>query len=206
MTTDLMGRKIVDYEARRSARRLGGSLLEPQTRQTLRRFRPVLESHLGEILDDFAEYVAAWPECRALLDNEQGMTCLQRTQGRHWLALFNGVLDHSFFLEASRIGQAHERVGLEPRWYMGAYCHAMNRIIALAVETYRDDPARLASTVQAINRVVELDMELAVSVYNDTAKAKTAAQLNAEACGDDAGIVGFEPLRPVESDPADEPD
>ncbi len=197
----LMERKIVSYNAGRTKKRLGPVSLDEKTRTTLKAFRPILESHLGKIVSDFRDYVISWPECRALLENESGMTCLQRTQGRHWLSLFAGDLDDSYFAQASRIGQAHERVGLEPRWYMGAYCHVMNKIVQLAVDTYREEPAHLAETVRAINRVVELDMEFAISVYNDSAKARTAARLNAAACGEARNkIVGVEPLREVETE------
>lgn len=201
MTKRLTERKIVDYSAKRTAKRVDSEWLDEATRATLRAFRPILARNMGAIVSDFEVYVRAWPECRALLENEQGIACLQRSQGRHWLCLFNGELDESYFAEASRIGRAHERVGLEPRWYLGAYCHVLNKIVQLAVDTFREDPARLAATVQAINRVVELDMDLAISVYDDSAKARAAARMNALACGEaEPKVIGAEPLRAVESE------
>lgn len=202
MPKKLSERKIVDYSAERVARRVEPRLLDETSRRFLKDFRPVLEANLDNVLSDFDSYVASWPECRALVGNEDGMTCLRRTQGQHWLSLFAGELDESYFNETSRIGRAHERAGLEPRWYLAAYCHVLKRIVELAVETHRSDPARLAATVQAINRVVELDMELAVTVYNDSAKARTANALNVEALGgpEGAGRAGFEPLRALDED------
>jgi len=201
MTKDLIERKIVDYSAQRVARRAEPGKIDAETRASLRAFRPVLEANLSKVLGDFDAYVASWPECRALIENEQGMTCLRRTQGQHWLSLFAGDLNDSYFNETSRIGRAHERVGLEPRWYMGAYCHVLKRIVELAIETYQGEPARLAAIVQAINRVVELDMELAVAVYNDSAKAREANTRNVEACsGTESAQPGFEPLRALDED------
>lgn len=203
MSKDLMERKIVDYAARRAARRVEPRLVDEATWRVLREFRPVLEANLDKVLSDFDAYVASWPECQALVENEHGMTCLRRTQGQHWLSLLAGKLDDSYFNETSRIGRAHERAGLEPRWYMGAYCHVLKRIVELAIETYRSDPGRLAATVQALNRVVELDMDLAVTVHNDSAKARVANARNVEACGgpEGAAMAGFEPLGLIDEEP-----
>ncbi len=201
MAGNMKARKIVDYETRRTAARLSPDLIDERTRATLRRFRPVLEDHLSEIVSDFQAYVDRYPECREMFESEQGRACITRTQGRHWLALFDGTFDESYFGQATRIGQAHERAGLEPRWYMGAYCHVMNQIVQLAVETYQDEPAELAATVQAITRVVEIDMDLAIAVYNDSRKTREAAALNARATnGDGPRIVGLEPLRAIQTD------
>ena len=201
MASSLKQRKIVDYEARRAQARLSPRLIDKQTRATLRAFRATFESRLGDIVSDFQAYVDRYPECRALFESEQGRSCITGTQGRHWLALFDGALDDSYFAQAARIGQAHERAGLEPRWYMGAYCHVLNRIVQLAVETYQDDPARLAATVQAITRVVEIDMDLAIAVYDDSRKAREAAAHNADAAGTpEPAPAGVEPLRVVDSD------
>jgi hypothetical protein len=201
MSSSLKQRKIVDYETRRAQARLSPRVIDKRTRATLHDFRPTLEARLGEIVNDFQAYVDRYPECRELFESEQGRSCITGTQGRHWLALFDGAFDDSYFAQVTRIGQAHERAGLEPRWYMGAYCHVLNRIVQLAVETYEDDPARLAATVQAITRVVEIDMDLAIAVYDDSRKAREAAAHNASAAGaPDHAPADVEPLRVVDND------
>ena len=81
---------------------------------------------------------------------------------------------------------------------MGAYCHVLNQIVQLAVETHQDDPARLAETVQAITRVVEIDMDLAIAVYDDSRKAREAASRNARAATPGPAAAGVEPLRVLE--------
>jgi hypothetical protein len=201
MASGLKQRKIVDYEARRAQARLSPRVIDKRTQATLRAFRPTLEARLSEIVSDFQAYVDRYPECRALFESEQGRNCITGTQGRHWLALFDGAFDDSYFAQATRIGQAHERAGLEPRWYMGAYCHVLNQIVQLAVETYQDDPARLAATVQAITRVVEIDMDLAIAVYDDSRKAREARAHNAQAATTpEPALAGVAPLRVVDND------
>src|SRR3546814_15642092 len=67
---------------------------------------------------------------------------------------------------ARAIGEAHRRIGLEPRWYIGGYNLILNRLTDIAIREYRWRPQRLIGTLQAIQRALMLDMDLAISVYN----------------------------------------
>ena len=57
---------------------------------------------------------------------------------------FHDTHHQSALLEhvARRIGEAHERVGLEPRWYLGAYGIYLSFITPLIRDAYRDEAER----------------------------------------------------------------
>jgi hypothetical protein len=140
--------------------------LDAKTRAVLAEFRPVLAAHLDGIVAEFLAYATAWPEMRAMAGSPQAMQCFREAQGRHLMNLFSGAFDEGYFARVSRMGQAHERAGLEPRWYLGAYGHALKQLVELAVETCGHDVTRLLALVSAINRVVELDMACAVATLD----------------------------------------
>jgi hypothetical protein len=73
------------------------------------------------------------------------------------------------------MGQAHEKAGLEPRWYLGAYGHVLKIMVELAIEHCGGDAARLLATVSAINRVVEIDMASAVATIDENAQPSAVA-------------------------------
>lgn len=148
--------------------------LDDKARVVLEEFRPVVEAHLDDILADFVEYVSAWPEMRAVTGSAEGAACLREAQGQHLINLFSGEFDGGYFARVSRMGQAHEKAGLEPRWYLGAYGHMLKRLVELAIEACGEDSQRLLATVSAINRVVEIDMACAVATLNETPNAPTA--------------------------------
>ena len=81
--------------------------------------------------------------------------------------LFSCQFDEGYFARISRMGQAHEKAGLEPRWYLGAYGHMLKILVELAIEHCGDDAARLLATVNAINQVVEIDMASAVATIDE---------------------------------------
>lgn len=137
--------------------------LDTESRALLATFRPVVAEHLDDLVADFLEYLGAWPEMRPLMQSADGVACLREAQGRHLLNLFSGTFDEGYFARVGRMGAAHERVGLEPRWYLGAYGHMLKRLVELAVEYCGADAEHLLGTVSVINRVVEIDMAFAVA-------------------------------------------
>ena len=149
--------------------------LDAGTRQLLAEFRPVVEQRIDDVIAEFLQYVSAWPEMRLLTQSAEGIACLRREQGRHLLNLFSCQFDSGYFARVSRMGQAHEKAGLEPRWYLGAYGHVLKILVELAIEHCGDDAARLLATVSAINRVVEIDMASAVATIDETAPPAAAS-------------------------------
>jgi methyl-accepting chemotaxis protein len=65
------------------------------------------------------------------------------------------------------IGRVHHKIGLEPRWYIGGYTYVLNRLVALAIRTHRWSPKKLAALIAAVNASVMLDMDIAISVYQE---------------------------------------
>ena len=75
-----------------------------------------------------------------------------------------------------RIGQAHARIGLSPRWYLHAYCMIGNEIVALVQEKLRWKSPRATRLIQSANKAIFLDMDLALSVYFGEAQRMLAAE------------------------------
>jgi methyl-accepting chemotaxis protein len=65
------------------------------------------------------------------------------------------------------IGLIHNKIGLEPRWYIGGYNFVLAELTALAVKAGRWNATRLTDLLVAINAAVMLDMDIAISVYQE---------------------------------------
>ena len=108
--------------------------------------------------------MAANPDTRAMLSGVS-LDHLKSAQGRHWTSLFAGTFDEAQLDRTVAIGTTHQRIGLEPRWYIGGYALAMTELMTAAVDRYRWQPAKLKSVLRAIVQTVCLDMDLAISCY-----------------------------------------
>ncbi|MEI6986762.1 MAG: globin-coupled sensor protein, partial [Rhodospirillaceae bacterium] len=142
--------------------------IDERTRAALREFCLVLTPKIDPILDEFYAYLRSVPALAVYLGKPNQVAHARMMQKQHWLRnVFTGTFDDAYMAQVRMIGESHQRIGMEPQWYTGAYCFTLNKLVELAAVTYRRKPERLAEVIQAINKAVFLDMELAVSVYID---------------------------------------
>ncbi|HLB79979.1 MAG TPA: globin-coupled sensor protein [Dongiaceae bacterium] len=165
--------------------------IDDSTTAALRDFRPGLEKNLKAVLDKFYDHVGRYPQLVDLFGGRANMDRARQAQNDHWLALFEGRFDSAYVERVRRIGKAHERKNLEPRWYIGGYCFALNELVALAVQTYRKKPDKLVACLHAINKVVLLDMDFAISIYIEEGKITAQNKLNELAKNFEGSVKGI---------------
>ncbi len=139
--------------------------IDAGTGELLREIWQVVEPALPEILEGFYQHVTREPQLARMIGND--IPRLKAAQGSHWSRLFNGRFDHDYMQGVRTIGLIHNKIGLEPRWYIGGYNFVLGRLAALAVRRYRWKPDRLSAVLTALNSAVMLDIEIAISVYQE---------------------------------------
>jgi len=148
------------------------------TRDALVAFRPVLEANVQKILGAFYDHIMRQPELAAKFAGQHVVDHARSAQAQHWLSIFEGRFDEADVERVRRIGKTHERIGLEPRWYIGGYALAMNQLVSLAIRHYRDQPEQLEACLHAINKALYFDMDMAISVYIEESHANFRNQLD----------------------------
>ena len=147
------------------ARRLRFAGIDQDTSATLREVWSVIEPALPEVLKRFYGHVRSEPELAALVGSRA--TDLASAQSRHWGRVFSGRFDDDYARSVKAIGMAHHRIGLEPRWYIAAYQYVMNELVVLMVKKAGLRQTRLQKWLVATNKAVMLDMDFAISVYQE---------------------------------------
>lgn len=131
----------------------------------------IVEPHLDRLLDGFYSHVTKHPNLKALLGDPDNILRLKSAQRQHWQVLFSGVLDEEYFQRVVRIGEAHHRIGLEPRWYIAGYCHVQSHLLQALAQHYKRNTHALIAAVDSVIKIIFLDMELAISLYYESMKA-----------------------------------
>jgi methyl-accepting chemotaxis protein len=139
--------------------------IDAKTSELLREFWRVVQPNMQPILDGFYRHVMSEPKLAQLIGNEASR--LKKTQESHWARLFDGRFDETYMKGVRQIGLIHNKIGLEPRWYIGGYNYVLSELCDLAVKTNRWHTAHLAAVLRAINAAVLLDMDIAISVYQE---------------------------------------
>ena len=137
----------------------------PGTTEVLREFWKIVEPELPVILEGFYRHVASEPHLKALVGDK--IPQLKQAQTAHWRHLFAGKFDAEYYKSVHAIGLIHHRTGLEPRWYIGGYAYVLDRLCDLAIRAHRWSPEKLRTTMAAVNAGVHLDMDIAISVYQE---------------------------------------
>jgi methyl-accepting chemotaxis protein len=160
-----MERAIMENTRDDSTVRLDFLCIGPDSRRLLAAFWPVAEAALPAVLEGFYKHVTGAPHLSKLIGND--IPRLKKAQGSHWERLLSGRFDDAYFASVRTIGLVHNKIGLEPRWYIGGYSFVLNQLAALITRTYRWSPAKMRATLAAVNSAVMLDMDIAISVYQD---------------------------------------
>ncbi len=151
--------------------------IDERTGVALREFWTAVEPELPRVLDGFYRHLATLGQLAGMVGRQ--VPRLKQAQTTHWRRLFAGGFDDEYFASVRTIGLVHNRVGLEPSWYIGGYAFVMTELLALAVRASRWRGAHLAYLLGAINRAVMLDMVVAIAVYQEAMLADRARRVNA---------------------------
>ena len=131
---------------------------------TLRATAPLIETNMEAILGGFYKHMGGFDEVKALVAGHSPEH-LKQAQRKHWQALFSGKFDETYQQRARSVGQAHERIGLKPSWYIGGYTFILTRMVDAVLSKHRRSPDTAAETLRALIKAVMLDMDIAISVY-----------------------------------------
>ncbi len=137
--------------------------LDEPTKERLRALAPGLLGKLPKALDKFYAHIAAVPHLNGLIGETGGSARLKAAQSAHWTTLFNAGFSSDFLERTLRIGAAHERIGLEPEWYLGGYLFMVEQLLDHVLDRHR--AAKAGDDIKALLRAILFDASMSLSAY-----------------------------------------
>ena len=129
----------------------------------LAELRPFAEKHSDAVIDAFYEMLLGHPETKRFFPDEAAVRRVKRLQRDYFLGLFAGRCDLEYVQDRLRVGAAHERIGLSPKWYLGAYRQYLSLLRTKLLADFDAEQAALAG--QSLERIVFFDMSIAIDTY-----------------------------------------
>ena len=158
-------RELIGLTEPHRAEQLSFFELGSEDERHLRAYRPLAEATVDRIVADFYDHLLRFPELEELLRSEPGRIAkLQGLQRAYFLALSEGRFDAEYFESRLRVGDAHQRIGLRPAWYIGAFALYL-RLALRALVADSGDGAGILPTVEALIKAIFLDIALAMNTY-----------------------------------------
>jgi len=133
----------------------------------LEELRPVLERSADHLVAAFYRHLLSFEPTRALLSDPAVKDRLLNKQREYLLSLCGPKLDASYVAERLKIGETHERIGIGPRWYLGAYSLYFSLLAPLIRDELAHDLDRCEHTVTALVKLLMLDAQLGMEAYID---------------------------------------
>jgi rsbT co-antagonist protein RsbR len=161
MPVDYMARLNLD-ERELASRRAFYEITEEDLAR-LAGLRSLAERHSHGFVERLYELILGHPESRTFFPDEATVVHVKKMQRQYFLGLFGGRIDLAYVEDRLRVGAAHDRVGLAPKWYIGAY----GRYLRLLFDQFFQElsPAEARAAYASVAKVVMFDMSLAIDTY-----------------------------------------
>ena len=141
--------------------------IEQTDLDALARLGPQVERHADSLVRSFYKHLERFPETRELLRDDAVRDRLFAAQRSYLLSLTEPTIDQAYFEQRSQIGRTHERVGLDTRWYLGAYALYFSLLVPLIREALGHDQIAMDAAVVALKKRLDFDAEIAIRQYID---------------------------------------
>lgn len=140
-------------------------LLTEEDEQSLKLLQPLMDRYVEDLVEAFYQHLLGFGETRKLLTDELITTRLKHAQKTYLHSLVKGPYDEAYRVSRLKIGQVHDRIGLTPQWYLGAYSLYLTLLQPLVLHEFRNRPADVDAVLSALTKVVFLDIQLAIEAY-----------------------------------------
>jgi signal transduction histidine kinase len=159
----VLARYGMDESERRQRQEFLG--ISETDRTNVRQLREVFAQHAKEFAERFYQHLLANPRTAAFLRDPRQLEHLKKMQAEYFAQLLEGVFDPAYYETRLRVGMAHQRIGLVPTLYLGAYNQYIQLTFPLFVQAFGDRLNEVLPLLLSLVKVVFLDIGLALDTY-----------------------------------------
>ena len=135
-------------------------------KQLLMKLSTLIQKHADGIVDSFYNNVQSFQVSLNILKSSgSNVESFKKIQKDYLLSLFKGDYGEAYFDSRLRMGVTHYRISLSPRWYLGGSANLSCSIIPLITRYYRFRPKKTAQTINALYKILSIDMQLAMDSF-----------------------------------------
>ncbi|ACJ33720.1 Methyl-accepting chemotaxis protein [Anoxybacillus flavithermus WK1] len=131
--------------------------------QLLASIRPLFAKHVERIVNAFYDQVGQMPHLRRIIDNHSTIDRLKQTLRAYLMDMVSGEIGEQYIIRRKVIGNVHNRIGLFPEWYLGAYTIIQNEVLRILMEEL--PPTEAANMYRSFAKLCSFDMQIAIETY-----------------------------------------
>ncbi|RMX08610.1 EAL domain-containing protein [Corticibacter populi] len=139
--------------------------IDAETAALLHRLQPFFQRYGRDLVDGFYRHFASAPELQPLIGDEATLERLKQAQFDYFQELCCGHYGSAYFEKRARMGRVHADIGLSPSWHLSAYAHYLEQMLPMLARQLGEASQPLIPALQALLKIMLLDIELAISAY-----------------------------------------
>src|SRR5215813_1584572 len=157
--------EILKLDEQELKKRLAFFELNDEDLKRLTSLKSFADRWTHEITEGLYELIMGQPESRVFFPDQSTLARVKKLQNSYFLALFNGTYDITYVRDRLRVGTAHERIGMPPKLYLGAYRRYLALIHSKLRQHFKGNDDEAAKALESIRKIIFFDMTLAIDTY-----------------------------------------
>ncbi|WP_282935379.1 globin-coupled sensor protein [Paenibacillus sp. RC67] len=130
----------------------------------LKALQPLIEQHIDEITDQFYQSVIDVDKLRSIIVEHSTVERLKQTLKMHLIEMFSGTIDEEFIQKRLKIASVHQRIGLEPKWYMGAFQNLQNSLLTM-IHKHNSSNEETVEIGSVIAKLLSFEQQIVLEAY-----------------------------------------
>ncbi|CAN5568766.1 hypothetical protein BH10CYA1_BH10CYA1_60540 [soil metagenome] len=126
---------------------------------------PIVSESVDDLMDEMYRHFLEFEDTRTFFPNDHVLKHAKAAQNQYFRRLTQGNYDADYVADRLHVGTTHHRIELDPKWYLGAYSHALGFLFPIIVHKFSADVENLTKSLMALLKVIFFDMTLAIERY-----------------------------------------
>ncbi len=138
--------------------------LQEQDLQNLYSIKPMMEMHVDFVVEEFYKQIMKTSNLMDIISRQSTVERLKKTLSLYLLDMVSGQIGEEYIIRRKVIGNVHNRIGLYPEWYIGAYSLIQNQVLILLMREL-EDRERVVTIYNSFQKLCSLDMQIVINTY-----------------------------------------
>ncbi len=139
----------------------------------LQQIHLLLQPHQAELVNLFHKHLVEFSSVDSLLDDAATLERVKGAQEAYFDRLFSGDYGQAYVRDRLRVGLVHQRIGLTPKWYIGAFRKYLSSLTPLLWRVLEGDAEKFLQTYDALFKTTCLDMAMTLDTYFEADRQET---------------------------------
>lgn len=126
--------------------------------------KPIVEKNAKQIVHAFYSKIQQTPNLLRIIEQHSSIEKLEKTFEQYILEMVSGEINEKYIARRKVVGNVHNRIGLFPEWYIGAYTLIQNEMLIMLtqeLETWEE----VMEVYTSFQRLCSFDMQIGIETY-----------------------------------------